>query len=412
MKADAIIGAVSGVTKKWAKQRKREEREDAAILNRRIAMTRRRSVSIKDAAWQTMEEAYLKASAGGTLPAHARQIMYAARGYIMQTVDRPLGKDFDKYFTQNLLPDYIEQRRVPWNVVFDARGHFTEPHTKHEVPLGTLQVRNYLGQVAKHTVPDLNLTIGEAFYPTLGPMHRYGAILFIEKEGFMPLFEAVKLAERYDIAIMSTKGMSVTASRELVDKICSDHDIPLLVLHDFDKSGFSIAGTLRENTRRYQFTNAIKVIDIGLRLDDIDGLETENVHVQSPDAAGENLRQNGATEAEIDFLLHQRVELNALASDQLIALIERKLAEHSVGKVVPDDDTLTAAYRRMQRQILIQERIDEAMEKLGDEGDGAVSVPADLKGQIDARQNADRTLRWDEVLREIAERDHDEVADD
>ena len=52
----------------------------------------------------------------------------------------------------------------------------------------------------------------------------------------MPLFEAVKLAERYDLAIMSTKGMSVTASRQLVEELCARHDIPLLLLHDFDKS--------------------------------------------------------------------------------------------------------------------------------------------------------------------------------
>ena len=60
----------------------------------------------------------------------------------------------------------------------------------------------------------------------------------------MPLFEAVKLGERYDLAIMSTKGMSVTASRRLVEELCGQHGIPLLLLHDFDKSGFSIAGTL------------------------------------------------------------------------------------------------------------------------------------------------------------------------
>jgi hypothetical protein len=54
----------------------------------------------------------------------------------------------------------------------------------------------------------------------------------------MPLFDKVQLAERY--AIMSTKGMSVT----LVDTL----DVPLLVLHDFDKSGFSIAATLRRDT--------------------------------------------------------------------------------------------------------------------------------------------------------------------
>ncbi len=51
---------------------------------------------------------------------------------------------------------------------------------------------------------------------------------------------AFKLAERYDIAIMSTKGMSNTASRELIDKLCGDIPrCPLYVLHDFDKAGFS-----------------------------------------------------------------------------------------------------------------------------------------------------------------------------
>ena len=43
----------------------------------------------------------------------------------------------------------------------------------------------------------------------------------------MPLFERVNLAQRYDIAIMSSKGMSVTAARTLVDRICSRKGIPL-----------------------------------------------------------------------------------------------------------------------------------------------------------------------------------------
>ncbi len=99
MKSDAIIGAVQGVTKKWAKQRKKEERAAAAVMNRRYAMTRCCHTSIKDAAWEIMEEAYLKASANGTLPAHARQIMYAARPHIQRTADKELGKGFDQYFS-------------------------------------------------------------------------------------------------------------------------------------------------------------------------------------------------------------------------------------------------------------------------------------------------------------------------
>ena len=66
---------------------------------------------------------------------------------------------------------------------------------------------------------------------TTRPGGRYGAVLFVEKEGFNELFGAVGLADRYDIAMMSTKGMSVTAARHLVDEICSRYSIPLFVLH-------------------------------------------------------------------------------------------------------------------------------------------------------------------------------------
>ena len=408
MKSDAIIGAVQGVTKKWSKQRKAEERKASASLNRRYVMTRRYHVSIKEAAWEIMEQAYLKASANGTLPAHARQIMYAARGHIQRTADKAIGKGFDQYFTQTLLPGYIEEMGVDWNVVFDARGHFREPHTGQEVPLGTLQVRNYLGDVRRHFVGDLNFDIGEGGFPTTGPKNRYGAIMFIEKEGFMPLFEEVKLAERYDIAIMSTKGMSVTASRELVDTICADHDIPLLVIHDFDKSGFSIAGTLRRNTRRYTFSNDIEVIDVGLRIEDIDGLETEDVYLKSTWAAKENLRENGATEEEIEFLLHHRVELNAFASDELVAWIEKKLKEHGVNKVVPDEDTLIDAFRRARRQAVVQARIDEVLEELGDD-DPEDEDPIGLRAKVEQCLQEDPARSWDAVVKEIAEADHDKA---
>jgi hypothetical protein len=68
--------------------------------------------------------------------------MYAARPEILRLTGRD--KLNDKYFTQVLLPDYValhpEQCRN-WDVVFDARGTFTEPHTGRTVPLGTIEVR-------------------------------------------------------------------------------------------------------------------------------------------------------------------------------------------------------------------------------------------------------------------------------
>jgi Topoisomerase 6 subunit A/Spo11, Toprim domain len=241
-----------------------------------------------------MPAAYAKASANGTLPAHARQIMYAARGEIQRLTGRMLD---DQYFTQQLLPDFMNEHpgaTAEWDVVFDARGHFHEPHTGRIVPLGTIEVRRHLRAVAAHTLPELQVDLpGLEIFPTCGPDHRYGAILFIEKEGFLPLFKAVRLAERFDLAIMSTKGLSVTASRLLVDRLCAAHAVPLLVLHDFDKSGFSILGTLRRDTRRYAFRNRIAVVDLGLRLEDVEdsGLETEDVvHRSDPVAPAREWR--------------------------------------------------------------------------------------------------------------------------
>ena len=88
-------------------------------------------------------------------------------------------------------------------------------------------------------------------------------MLFLEKEGFTQILEAAKIAERFDIAIMSTKGMSVTAARMLVEELCGKRGLPLFVLHDFDLAGFSIKKTLTESGERYQFKHKINFIDLG-----------------------------------------------------------------------------------------------------------------------------------------------------
>ena len=404
MKSDALIDAITSVTKKWTKQRKREERERSAALNRRSFLIRRYTVSIREAAWRAIPDAYMKASANNTLPANARQIMYAARPKIAQLADRDLGGTFDKYFTQTLLPDYIAEKKPAWTpkVVFDARGHFAEPHTNTEIGLGTLEVRDYLAKVRSHRVDGLEFDVREEHYPTAGPKNRFGAILFLEKEGFGPLLQEAHLAERYDLCIMSTKGMSVTASRELVEELCATHNIPLLVLHDFDISGFTIFGTLRSSTRRFTYGRAFKVMDLGLRLADIEGLEREEVYVSSPSKTANTLRRHGATKQEIGILVGgERVELNALASDQLVTLIERKLTKHGIRKVIPDDDTLADAYQRMRKQAVIQDKIDELIEEL-DEAEFA--VPANLRQRIEKAIRADPTRSWDAVVCEIARR--------
>ena len=358
-------------------------------------MLRYRTVTMKGAAYRVLPAAWAKASGGGMYPAAARQIYYAARGPLQDLTGKEVSYN---YFAQTLLPDYIEMHSLTWDVVYDARGNFNEPHTGTGVPLGTLQVRTYLREVGNAVpvsgIPQIKLN---PEFPTVGPRHRFGAVLFIEKEGFGPLLKAAQIAERFDIAIMSTKGMSVTASRRLVEELCAPHNIPLLVLHDFDVSGFTIAGTLKELTRRYQFTSDFRVIDLGLRLEDVKDLEAEDVFKRGTDlkSMAATLRRYGATEEEVDFLLIQekRVELNAMTSPQFVAFLEAKLEEHGIVKVVPDAATLDLAARRAARIARIQKQIEEL-----DKVDEKIDIPGDLEAKVRMALDDDPELTWDDVL--------------
>ena len=401
---EEIIEAVQAVTKMWTKQRKAEEREASARARRSHALIHSYRETIKDVAWDVMEEAYMKASGNNTLPAHARQIMYAARGEIQRRTGKQLD---DQYFIQGLLPDYMNdhpEKTAEWKVVFDARGHLSEPHTDRTIPLGTLDVEQYLDRIKGHEVkpPGAAFHMMERLFPTSGPKKRYGAILFIEKEGFLPLFDAVKLAERYDLAIMSTKGMSNTASRRLVDALCGPGGIPLLVLHDFDQAGFSILGTLKRDTRRFEFANRVSVIDLGLGLEDVKkhNLEAEDVYYRSDPTC--NLRENGATKEEIDFLYAdkrcgQRVELNAFTSADLVKWIEGKLKGHGIRKVMPDEACLETAYRRATETQILKDRIEEIREEASAEAQ-ATKIPRGLMQCVQKRLKRNPKMPWDRAV--------------
>jgi hypothetical protein len=398
--AEAIAALVESGTKKWSEQRKAEERHARARDNRDDRLRLKRKVTTKEAAYEVMRHAYMHASTGGTLPAAPRQIYYAARPEILRRTGK---ENLDShYFCQTLLVGYVQETGVDWDIVWDDRGHFTEPHTNRTFGLGTLNVRDYLAALGAPSFVEARFA-GSAV-ETRGPDGLFGAVLFAEKEGFAPLFERVSLAERYDVAVMSTKGMSVTAARMLIDKMCGPYEIPVYVLHDFDVSGFSIFGTLGGNTERYIFKNAIKVVDLGLRLADIDalGLESESVSLRdSPDRLHARLKRNGATDGEIEFLLTgRRVELNAMTSSQLVSFVERKLGEHGVKKVVPDIASLDKAYQLVVRSERLRKIVDEAI-KAAASNERNIAVPKDLAKQIGDRL-AGSDLNWFDVVTAIA----------
>jgi DNA topoisomerase 6 subunit A-like protein len=245
----------------------------------------------------------------------------------------------------------------------------------------------------------------DASIDIIGPSGNLSGVLFCEKEGFNPLFKAVNLANRFDLMIISTKGVSVTAARKLIDEICGGYGIPLFVLHDFDVAGFLILATLQRDTRRYQFSNAFEVIDLGLRLADIAGLEREPAAASKvgPDILRAQLAENGGTEDEIAILFEERVELNAMTSDALIEMIERKLNDYGLEKVIPDDELLAETYRAFHRSQQLRTKFEEIAHQF-DETAPEVEIPPDLQNQVRAVLNDHDDLRWDDAIQIVLDK--------
>jgi hypothetical protein len=211
------------------------------------------------------------------------------------------------------------------------------------------------------------------------------------------------IAERFDIAITSTKGMSNTALRRLLDGLVARGMERVFVLHDFDASGFSIFGTLGTDSRRYTFTNNIRVIDLGLRLGDVRDLRlpAEPYAPAYWESRLETLQRHGASYEEISFLAHNRVELNAMPSDVFIRFLERKLDEHGVTKIVPDADVLEAHARQVMERALTHKALVELRAKACAEA-SQIPLPDDLPALVADVLKAEPTTPWDLAVAKYA----------
>lgn len=406
---ESLQKAITTVSKDWTKQQKHRRRNEKATERELIELTKAnktKPMEGKEAAYSCMEKAYLIASSNGKLPANARQIMYAARPTILKLTEGKELKTLAKSFTSKYLPSFMAdfpELTKDWNVAYDPRGNLIEPHTNVIIPLGTLKVRNYVESWSSNTSI------------TCGHKNRFNTVLFIEKEGFDHTLEAAKIRERYDIAIMSTKGQSTTAARELIERFSED-GIKILVAHDFDKSGFSIYSILQNDNERYQYKTRPNLVDIGLRLTDIEemGLQSEPVIYDSDPRA--NLKQSGCTPEEIKFLARQdrtgqwvgdRVELNAMSSEVFISWLEKTFVEHGVKKFVPETEVLEdvvskAIIEKLHARKLIEydQEVQKILLELGIKKPEIKDIPMptlpeDLRQQIiDVCEN-NRTLPWD-----------------
>jgi DNA topoisomerase VI subunit A len=397
MNAADITGIAASVTRKWAKQRKSEERDTIARARRAEVWSGR--IAFTAVARELIDYGYDEVSGSGALPAPQRNIFYAIREMFRERTGREVRW---KYFTGKLLRAHLNLPHTEnWKVTRDPRGTLIEPHTQKEIGVGTLKIDEYLRDMGSvdPAIPEVDCE-----FPTCGPNNRYQALLYIEKEGFHPLLKAVKLAERFDIAIMSCKGQSVIAARKLVDEICHREGIPLLVLHDFDKAGFSICQNLSRvswaaedaNSVAYRFKNEIQVTDLGLRLEDVNKYELKSERCRF---IGYFDSDWDLTEEEKSFLSgNRRVELNAFVrSADFVKFIEEKLRRAGIKeKLIPDDDVLFRAYRRARVVCKINAFIEDIEGEADEE-----EIPQTLRKQIRKALTAERATSWDKALFDI-----------
>jgi hypothetical protein len=147
----------------------------------------------------------------------------------------------------------------------------------------------------------------------------------------------------------------------------------------------------------------VRMIDLGLRLSDVEKWQLQSEAVQYNSDPTRNLEENGATPEEIEFLYERagsrgkRVELNAFTSDQFVTWLDSKLVEHGVEKVIPDDGILDQAYRRAAAVRRYQQIIDEVGEKTATYA-RELPVLRNLRAKVAKRLATDPTLAWDEAL--------------
>jgi hypothetical protein len=179
------------------------------------------------------------------------------------------------------------------------------------------------------------------------------------------------------------------------------------VVHDFDKAGFEISQRLTQvsdwaveyDRVTYDFENDIEVIDLGLRLADVEKYDLGEEEVEF---GGSFARDSICTEEEKEFLRSgRRVELNAFTSPQFIEWLEGKLTEHLGGRLVPDDATLADAYRRALAIAHINRAIEEATEAAVERAQAA-EVPEGLRQQV-LRALEKSSGAWDTALYRLVE---------
>lgn len=264
-------------------------------------------LSQKDMITNCLNEAIAKVSSNGTFRFSLRNLYYAVRPYLEGNFEK--GLDYN-YFASVITGIEAELGHDIRGMYRDPRGKILHPHTGEEIALGTVAVENYKR-----------------------PAWTFNKILYIEKGGFFPLLQDVNWPERHDCALMTSQGFASRAVRDVIDLLGEGtEDIYFFCIHDADASGSMIYQSLLEETKA-RGARTVHIVNLGLDPQEAlsMGLQVETFREEG----GKKLpAANYLSWDDKDWLQTQRVELNAMTSEEFLTWLDAKFEEH-VGKIVP-----------------------------------------------------------------------------
>jgi hypothetical protein len=273
-------------------------------------------ITQKDVVLDNLDDVLAEVSGDGQYRFNERQVLYRLRPIVQEEI----GEDLKEAHFKNIITDYeAEHGEIP-GMYREPRGTIYHPHREETITLGTLMVEGYER-----------------------PPWTFNKLVYIEKEGFSEALKAERWAERHDCALMSSKGFTTRAARDLVDLLAAHNEpVTIFCVHDADAFGTMIHQTFQEETRA-RGARKVKIINLGLEpWEAIEmGLEVEPVEEKDKrkpvaDYIVEQEAEHPCDEDEGDWaewLQTHRVELNAMTTPQFIAWLDGKMADYD--KLIP-----------------------------------------------------------------------------
>ena len=148
-----------------------------------------------------LDEVIADVSGDGEYRFNARQLFYGLRPIVMDEI----GEELKIGNFTGIITDYESEYGEIDGMYREPRGSITHPHRDETITLGTLMVEEYER-----------------------PAWTFNKLVYIEKEGANEALKAAGWLERHDCAVMSSKGFSTRAARDLIDKL-AEHDEPITV---------------------------------------------------------------------------------------------------------------------------------------------------------------------------------------